>query len=46
MLNSLEFALGIYAVSLAVTMVVWLVIVAIRWLSSDRTPAKAVVAKV
>ncbi len=45
MLNALEYALGIYLLSLAVTLVVWLLIVAIRWISSERPQAKAVAAK-
>jgi hypothetical protein len=45
MLNALEYALGIYALSLAVTMVVWLIIVAIRRISSERPQPKAVAAK-
>ncbi len=41
MFNALEYALGIYGVSFAVTMVVWLLIVAIRWISSERAQPKA-----
>ena len=45
MLNALEYALGIYTLSFAVTLVVWLLIVTIRWVSSERPKAKAVAAK-
>ncbi len=45
MLNALEYALGIYALSFAVTMGVWLLIVAIRWISSERPRPKAVAVK-
>jgi hypothetical protein len=45
MFNALEYALGIYALSLAVTLVVWLLIVAIRWVSSERPQSKAVATK-
>ena len=40
MLKALEYVLGIYGVSLAVTLVVWLVIVALRWISSDHRDQK------
>ena len=40
MLDALEYVLGIYGLSTAVTLLVWLVIVAIRWVSSDHTHAK------
>ena len=44
MVDALEYVLGIYGLSTAVTLLVWLVIVAIRWVSGDRphaqTPAK------
>jgi hypothetical protein len=46
MLDALEYALGIYGVSFIVTMLVWLVIIAIRWLSGDRRHAKTTAAKV
>jgi len=36
MFAALEYVLGIYALSIAVTLMVWLVIVIIRWLSSER----------
>ena len=36
MLDALAYALEIYAVTIAVAMLVWLVIVAIRWMSRDR----------
>ncbi|HEX9264296.1 MAG TPA: hypothetical protein VF977_08000 [Candidatus Binatia bacterium] len=36
MLNAFEYVMGIYGVSILVTLMVWLVIVAIRWLSGDR----------
>jgi hypothetical protein len=45
MLNALEYVLGIYGVSLAVTMLVWFVIVAIRWISSERPYSKTTGAK-
>jgi hypothetical protein len=45
MLNALEYALGIYTLSLVITMIVWLLIVTIRWVSSERPKAKAVAAK-
>jgi len=35
-LGAFEYAMGVYGVSLVVTLVVWLVIVAIRWVSRDR----------
>jgi hypothetical protein len=40
MMNALEYALGIYGLSLAVTLMVWLVILAIRWASSERGELK------
>jgi hypothetical protein len=46
MIDALEYALGIYGVSFIVTMLVWLVILAIRWLSGDRRHAKTTAAKV
>lgn len=36
MLNAFEYVMGIYGVSVLVTLMVWLVIVAIRWLSGER----------
>ena len=36
MLDALEYVLGIYGLSTAVTLLVWIVIVAIRWVSGDR----------
>ncbi|MGE5218581.1 MAG: hypothetical protein ACM3SP_16425 [Chloroflexota bacterium] len=38
MFGALEYALGIYAISLVVTLLVCLVIVAIRWFSGDKKP--------
>lgn len=35
-LNPFEFAMGVYGVSTVITLLVWLVIVAIRWLSRER----------
>ncbi|MGE5303858.1 MAG: hypothetical protein ACM3TN_11080 [Alphaproteobacteria bacterium] len=35
-LNAFEFAVGVYGISLLVTLLVWLVIVAIRWVSRGR----------
>jgi len=35
-MNAFEFAMGVYGVSLVVTLLVWLVIVAIRWVSKER----------
>ncbi|HZD39829.1 MAG TPA: hypothetical protein VE131_03850 [Terriglobales bacterium] len=35
-LKALEFVMGIYALGLAVTFFVWLVIIAIRWISRER----------
>jgi hypothetical protein len=35
-MSAFEFAMGVYGVSLVVTLVVWLVIVAIRWVSKGR----------
>jgi hypothetical protein len=45
MLNALEYALGIYALTLVITMIVFVLIIAIRWLSSERSPAKTTAAK-
>ena len=45
MLNALEYALGIYTLSLIITMIVWLLIVTIRWISSEPPKTKAVAAK-
>ena len=45
MFSALEYVLGIYGVSFAVTMLVWFVIVAIRWVSSERPQSKATGAK-
>lgn len=39
-MNALIYALGIYGLSLLVTLFVWLVIVAIRWLSGERADPK------
>jgi hypothetical protein len=36
MLSALEYALGIYLLSTIVTIAVWLLVVMIRWLSSER----------
>ena len=36
MLNAFEYVTGIYGVSILVTLMVWLVIVAIRWLSGEQ----------
>jgi hypothetical protein len=36
MLKAFEYVMGIYGVSILVTLMVWLVIVAIRWLSGER----------
>jgi hypothetical protein len=36
MLQAFEYVMGVYALSIVVTLMVWLVIVAIRWLSSER----------
>jgi len=36
MFAAFEYVMGIYAVSIAVTLIVWLVIVAIRWCSGDK----------
>lgn len=41
MLDALEYVLGIYGLSAAVTLLVWLVIVAIRWVSGDRPRAQS-----
>lgn len=35
-IRALEYVLGIYGLSVTVTLVVWLVIVAIRWISRER----------
>jgi len=35
-MNAFEFAMGVYGVSLVVTLLVWQVIVAIRWVSKER----------
>lgn len=35
-MSAFEFAMGVYGLSLVVTLVVWLVIVAIRWVSKGR----------
>ena len=35
MLVALEYVMGVYGLSIAVTLLVWLVIVAIRWVSSE-----------
>jgi hypothetical protein len=35
-IKALEYVMGIYGLSLAVTLFVWLVIVAIRWVSRER----------
>jgi len=40
MLDALEYALGIYVLTAAVTLLVCVVIVAIRWVSGDRKHAK------
>ena len=34
-LSAFEYAIGVYGVSLVVTLLVWLVIIAIRWVSSE-----------
>lgn len=36
MFDAFEYVMGIYAVSIGVTFMVWLVIVAIRWFSADK----------
>ena len=36
MLVALEYVMGVYGLSIAVTLLVWLVIVAIRWVSRER----------
>ena len=36
MIDALEYVMGIYAVSIGVTFMVWLVIVLIRWFSRDK----------
>jgi hypothetical protein len=38
MFNAFEYAMGIYGLSTVVTLMVWVVIVAIRWLSAERVP--------
>lgn len=45
MLNALEYSLGIYTLSLVITMIVWLLIVTIRWVSSERPNAERAAAK-
>jgi len=45
MFNALEYALGIYGLSFAVTMLVWLVIVTIRWVSNEVPQPKHIGAK-
>ena len=35
-INAFEFAAGVYGLSIGITLLVWLVIVAIRWVSRDR----------
>jgi hypothetical protein len=41
-IKALEYVMGIYGLSVAVTLLVWLVIVAIRWLSRERvSPSRA-----
>ena len=42
MFAAFEYVMGIYGVSIMVTVVVWLVIVAIRWLSGERSRPAAV----
>jgi hypothetical protein len=39
--DAFVYVMGIYAVSIGVTLMVWLVIVAIRWFSSDKPLAAA-----
>jgi hypothetical protein len=36
MFEALEYVMGIYALSIAVTLMVWVATVAIRWVSSER----------
>jgi hypothetical protein len=40
-MDALIYATGIYGLSLLVTLLVWLVIVAIRWVSRERVEAKS-----
>jgi hypothetical protein len=40
-MSALIYAMGVYGLSLLVTMFVWLVIVAIRWISGDRVETKS-----
>jgi hypothetical protein len=40
-LHAFEYAMGIYGLSLLVTLFVWLVIVVIRWLSSEPAGPKS-----
>lgn len=39
-LKALEYAMGVYGLSLFVTLFVWLVILVIRWASSESTPSR------
>ncbi len=39
-MNAFIYAMGIYGLSLLVTLGVWVVIVAIRWISSERVDSK------
>ena len=39
-IHALIYAMGIYALSLLVTLFVWAVIVAIRWISGERLDSK------
>jgi hypothetical protein len=41
MFYAFEYVMGIYGLSILVTLVVWLVIVAIRWLSSESATSKS-----
>ena len=41
MFDAFEYVMGIYAVSIGVTFIVWLVIVLIRWFSRDKPLASA-----
>lgn len=45
MFDAFEYAMGIYAVSLSVTLMVWLVIVAIRWFSRERNSSPTATVK-
>ena len=38
--QALEYVMGIYGLSVVVTLFVWLVIVAIRWASSERLASR------